>query len=74
MAISVAYGILFGSIFILLTLPIQIVLFNRFQYRMKRFFGNKDVTPEGVEAAVINHQIDQRLEKALEEEEKQKKQ
>ena len=72
MAISVAYGILFGSIFILLTLPIQIVLFNRFQYKMKRFFGKKDVTPESVEAAVINHQIDQRLEEALEEEEKRK--
>jgi multidrug efflux pump subunit AcrB len=69
MAISVAYGILFGSIFILLTLPIQIVLFNRFQYRLKRFFGKKDVTPESVEAAVINHQIDQYLEKAIEEEE-----
>lgn len=73
MAISVAYGILFGSIFILLTLPIQIVIFNRFQVGLKRLFGKKDVTPESVEAAVINHQIDQRLEKALREEEAQKK-
>ncbi|HKL38094.1 MAG TPA: efflux RND transporter permease subunit, partial [Bacteroidales bacterium] len=73
MAISVAYGILFGSIFILLTLPIQIVLFNRFQYRLKQMFGNKDVTPETVEAAVINHQIDQRLEEAIQKEESRNK-
>ncbi len=73
MAISVAYGILFGSIFILLTLPIQIVIFNRFQVGLKRLFGKKDVTPESVEAAVINHQIDKRLEKALQEEEEAEK-
>jgi len=71
MAISVAYGILFGSIFILLTLPIQLVLFNRLQVRLKRLFGKKDVTPESVEAAVINHQIDKRLEKAIQQEEQE---
>jgi multidrug efflux pump subunit AcrB len=74
MAISVAYGILFGSIFILLTLPIQIVLFNRLQLRLKRLFGRKDVTPESVEAAVIHHQIDQRLEEAIQREESEKNQ
>jgi len=73
MAISVAYGILFGSIFILLTLPIQIVIFNRFQVGLKRLFGKKDVTPESVEAAVINHQIDKRLEEAIKEEEEAEK-
>ncbi len=69
MAISVAYGILFGSIFILLTLPILIVLFNRFQMEMKKLAGKKEVTPRSVEAAVINYQIDQRVEQALKDEE-----
>jgi len=75
MAISVAYGILFGCLFILLTLPIMIVMFNKLQVRLKMLFGKKDATPESVEAAVINHQIDKRLEKEIkaEEEEKRKK-
>ena len=73
MAISVAYGILFGSIFILLTLPIQVVLFNRMHLGIKRLFGNKDATPESIEPAVMHHDIDTRLEKAIREEEEQNK-
>jgi multidrug efflux pump subunit AcrB len=69
MAISVAYGILFGSLFILLTLPIQILAFNKLQVKLKRLFSKETVTPESVEAAVINHEIDQRLEKAIKQEE-----
>jgi hypothetical protein len=69
MAISVAYGILFGSLFILLTLPIQILAFNKLQVKLKRIFSKETVTPESVEAAVINHEIDQRLEKAIKQEE-----
>lgn len=68
MAISVAYGILFGSLFILLTLPIQILAFNKLQVKLKRLISKKPVTPESVEAAVINHEIDQRLEKAIKQE------
>ncbi len=73
MAISVAYGILFGSIFILLTMPIQIMLFNRLHLAIKRLFGKKDATPESIEPAVIHHDIDTRLEKAIREEEEQNK-
>jgi multidrug efflux pump subunit AcrB len=68
MAISVAYGILFGTILVLLTLPILIVLSNRFQVGMKKLRGHKDVTPESVEAAVINYDIDRRMQKSIEEE------
>ena len=69
MAISVAYGILFGSLFILLTLPIQILVFNKLQVKIKSLFRKEEVTPESVEAAVINHEIDQRLEQAMKDEE-----
>ncbi len=66
MAIALAYGILFGTIFILLILPLLIVLVNRFKLRIKRLFSNEIITPESVEVAVINHQIDVTLEKAME--------
>lgn len=66
MAIALAYGILFGTIFILLILPLLIVLVNRFKLRTKRLFSKEIITPESVEVAVINHQIDVTLEKAME--------
>jgi len=72
MAISVAYGILFGTILILLTLPILIVLFNRFQVGIKKLQGHKNVTPESVEAAVINYDIDRKMQQSIEEEEAEK--
>ena len=73
MAISVAYGILFGSIFILLTIPVQILLFNRLILATNRLFGNKDATSENIEPAVIHYDIDTRLEKAIREEEERNK-
>ncbi|MBS3771399.1 MAG: efflux RND transporter permease subunit [Bacteroidales bacterium] len=69
MAISVAYGILFGGFFILLTLPIQILVSNQLLVTTKRLFGKKDITPESVEVAVINHQIDQQVEEDIRKEE-----
>jgi multidrug efflux pump subunit AcrB len=61
MAISVAYGILFGTFFILIMLPVLILITNRLKMSVKRFFSKEDVTPESVEVAVINHQIDEKL-------------
>ena len=69
MAISVAYGVLFGGFFILLTLPVQILVSNQLLVKTKRLFGKKDITPESVEVAVINHQIDQQLEEDIRKEE-----
>ncbi len=68
MAIALAYGILFGTIFILLILPLLIVLVNRFKVRIKQLFSKEAIIPESVEVAVINHQIDMTLEKAMEKE------
>ena len=69
MAISVAYGILFGGFFILLTLPIQILVSNKLLVKTKRWFSKEEITPENVETAVINHQIDQKLEEDIRREE-----
>lgn len=68
MAIALAYGILFGTIFILLILPLLIVMMNRLNVRIKRFFSKETIVPESVEVAVINHQIDEKLRLALEKE------
>lgn len=71
MAMSVAYGILFGGIFILLTLPIQILISNELLVKTEKFFSKhkEDITPESVENAVINHQVRKKLEKDIREEE-----
>ncbi|MCK5168921.1 MAG: efflux RND transporter permease subunit, partial [Bacteroidales bacterium] len=66
MAIALAYGILFGTIFILLILPLLIVLMNRLNVRIKSLFSKETIVPESVEVAIINHQIDVKLGKAME--------
>jgi len=66
MAIALAYGILFGTVFILLILPLLIVLMNSLSVRIKSLFSKESFTPESVEVAVINHQIDMKLDKAME--------
>ncbi|MFW5889879.1 MAG: efflux RND transporter permease subunit [Marinilabiliaceae bacterium] len=65
MAISVAYGVLFGGLFILLTLPVQILVSNHLLLKIRGLSGNKDVTPESVEIAVINHQINAQVEEDI---------
>lgn len=65
MAISVAYGILFGSLFILFTLPIQILLANKFKLKIKQWFTSEKLTPESIETAVINHKIKMKLENVM---------
>jgi multidrug efflux pump subunit AcrB len=68
MAIALAYGILFGTVFILLILPLLIVIMNSLKLRIKNIFSNEIFTPESVEVAVINHKIDTTLDKAMEKE------
>ncbi|MFW6202850.1 MAG: efflux RND transporter permease subunit, partial [Marinilabilia sp.] len=69
MAISVAYGVLFGGLFILLTLPVQILVSNHLLLKIRGLSGNKDVTPESVEIAIINHQINAQVEEDIRKEE-----
>ncbi len=66
MAIALAYGILFGTVFILLILPLLIVIMNSLKLRMKSLFSKEVLTPESVEVAVLNHKIDMTLDKAME--------
>lgn len=61
MAISVAYGILFGTLFILIILPVLMVGSNRLTFRWRKLFNKELVNPEEVETAVINQKINQTL-------------
>jgi multidrug efflux pump subunit AcrB len=62
MAISLAYGILFGTLFILFILPHLILMFNSMNLFFKRIFKGQRLEPEMVEVAVINQQIETSLE------------
>ena len=63
MAISLAYGILFGTLFILFILPHLILMFNSLSLFLNRVFKGQRLEPEMVEVAVINQQIEAALEK-----------
>jgi multidrug efflux pump subunit AcrB len=62
MAISLAYGILFGTLFILFILPHLILMFNSLSLFFSRVFKGQHLEPEMVEVAVINQQIEAALE------------
>jgi len=62
MAISLAYGILFGTMFILFILPHLVLLFNRINLGWKQMISGKQLEPEMVEVAVINKGIEDALE------------
>ena len=61
MAIALAYGILFGTIFILIILPVIIVLTNQATFFIRSFRSKTEITPESVETAVINANIEETL-------------
>jgi len=65
MSIALAYGILFGTLFILMILPALIMVFSKIRVAMARLKGKKDVVPEFLEVAVINSNIEQTLQKAM---------
>ncbi len=69
MAISLGYGILLGTIFILAIFPVLLNIVNKMLYYKARLMGDKDATHESVETAIrnkkIEDQIDEDLEKAL---------
>ncbi len=52
MAVSVAYGLLFGSFILLLILPTSYVAFSSIRVRWSRLLTGRAVTPEALEPAV----------------------
>jgi predicted RND superfamily exporter protein len=70
MAISVAYGVLFGGLLNLLVLPVEIIISNSLLVSYKKIFSTQkesEITPESVEIAITNHFIDKQLEKDIHE-------
>ncbi len=66
MSISLAYGILFGTMFILLILPVVMLGFNQLNVSFHKIKGDKEANAESVEVAVINHNIDLTLKTNME--------
>jgi len=56
MAVSVAYGLLFGTFILLLLLPALFLVMNKFRYWINRFVFGNEVTYESVEPAVKEQQ------------------
>jgi multidrug efflux pump subunit AcrB len=61
MAVALAYGILFGTVFILIILPVLVVLSNKAAYSFKKLRSKETFTYEDLETAVINMKIEQTL-------------
>lgn len=61
MAISLAYGIMFGTVFILIILPVIIVLTNKATFAFRSLRSKDPMVPEDVETAVINAKIEETL-------------
>ncbi|MBU0983039.1 MAG: efflux RND transporter permease subunit, partial [candidate division Zixibacteria bacterium] len=56
MAVSVAYGLMFGTFILLLILPAAILVLNSLRVRMERLLRGRPVTPEEVEPAIAELQ------------------
>lgn len=65
MAIALAYGILFGTFFILIILPVLIVISNKAAVFVKSIGSETEIIPESVETAVINANIEKVLSKNM---------
>ncbi|WP_081735966.1 efflux RND transporter permease subunit [Saccharicrinis fermentans] len=61
MAISLAYGIMFGTVFILIVLPVLVVITNKVVLFMYNVRSEEKLAPEDVETAVINARIEATL-------------
>lgn len=70
MAISLGYGILLGTIFILAIFPVMIKSSNSIKLVWTRLLGNKQATSESVEVAVKDAKISKELMSALSEDDK----
>jgi hypothetical protein len=52
MAVSVAYGLIFGTFILLIVLPSLFLVVNKLRYWFARYLFRQDVTHESVEPAV----------------------
>ncbi len=52
LAVSIAYGLMFGTFILLIILPATFLAFNSVRVQFVRFFKNRPVTPEEVEPVV----------------------
>jgi len=52
MAVAVAYGLLFGTLILLIILPAAFLALNTLRVRFRKLFDSTSVTPESVEPAV----------------------
>jgi len=57
MAISLAYGVLVGTGFILLFFPVLILTLNDVKVWLYKFWNGKSITPEEIEPAIINNKV-----------------
>ena len=57
MAISLAYGIMIGTAFILLFFPVYILVLNDFKVWFKWLLTREKPVPESVETAIINSKV-----------------
>ena len=62
MAISLAYGVAIGTVFILIFFPILIMLLNDVQVFFRRFWTGIRPEREDVEIAIIHHRRKMMLE------------
>lgn len=62
MAISLAYGILFGTFFILTILPVFMVITNKATLVFRQFTSKDKLQAEDVETAIINAKMEETLE------------
>ncbi len=65
MAISLGYGILLGTIFILAFFPVLLYSTNKLLVLKARLVGNKEATPENVETVIKNRIIETQIESDL---------
>ena len=65
MAIALAYGILFGTVFILTILPVLVVMLNAVSRKVRGIGKSEPLTPEEVEPAVKYAEISRTLEKNM---------
>lgn len=65
MAIALAYGILFGTVFILVILPVLVIVFNKTTRVGKQVFTGSKMTAEDAEPAVIYARIEETLNKNM---------
>lgn len=66
MATALAYGILFGTFFILTILPLMLQITNTVTYSLRKLSpANSEITQEDVETAVINAKIEDTMQKNM---------